>query len=418
MKKSTITFLNGFSNLFGSAVLFFQIVIIFLGFYSLIIDSADFFLYILLFFIGGGIGLIILLPIARIVSKYCKKCKHPLYGCEYEYDEISTKFSGNANGGSYYTKVGISFTCPYCGKHSTVKRSYKLGSGNIQYKVDEYCKKRFRDTRHKYLANEAVVPTNGKTSCSSSAKVSSDAHSYNNSFSNEVIPTTSNQVLGGWKLVGLIAGINIAAYVILIIIFLCSSLIGPLGSSNIKTEVENALSNSKGEAVTEYEYYSAFKSNIFSYNDMVVYSRIEGLQDDITGYEVLYIDGDFNNAISKVFLMDSTGAEVEYTYRIDSSDNYYLYDSISGTYPNYYTSTHYDFTIGMIELIYDFKDFYYELTYSNSSKSYSIDVDGTNMSIKFYDGALSGYSLRNNDAVYDFAIEYKDITILADGRML
>lgn len=79
--------------------------------------------------------------------RICDKCGASMEGCAYEYQEKSRKYvtgSGNSSGHLEVT-VWIRATCPQCGAIKEFTRSFKVDnhSDNLQFQVDNFCRKAF-----------------------------------------------------------------------------------------------------------------------------------------------------------------------------------------------------------------------------------------------------------------------------------
>lgn len=88
-----------------------------------------------------------------IIGSYCASCNLPLYGCEYGYDDVGKTYHESTRSSEAYItkKVQIWWRCPYCDKRHTINKSYRLNGASIQHKVDEYCRKHFRNEKHRNL---------------------------------------------------------------------------------------------------------------------------------------------------------------------------------------------------------------------------------------------------------------------------
>ena len=79
--------------------------------------------------------------------RICDKCGESMQGCSYEYQEKSRRFvegSGNSSG-HLEVNVWIRATCPHCGEVKEFTRTFKVDnhSDNLQYQVDNFCRKSF-----------------------------------------------------------------------------------------------------------------------------------------------------------------------------------------------------------------------------------------------------------------------------------
>ena len=79
--------------------------------------------------------------------RICDKCGESMQGCAYEYQEKSRKYvDGSANtSGHLEVTVWIRATCPHCGTIKEFTRTFKVDnhSDNLQFQVDNFCRKAF-----------------------------------------------------------------------------------------------------------------------------------------------------------------------------------------------------------------------------------------------------------------------------------
>ncbi len=80
--------------------------------------------------------------------RICDKCGGSMKGCAYEYQEKNRQYVEGSGNSSGYLKVvvWIRATCPHCGEIKEFTREFKVNgnSDNLQFQVDNFCRKAFR----------------------------------------------------------------------------------------------------------------------------------------------------------------------------------------------------------------------------------------------------------------------------------
>ena len=93
------------------------------------------------FLVVGGIWYFVATSNSRGV---CDACGQKMTGCEYQYQEVRRRYSNTGDGGT--VTVEIIAHCPYCGQEKKFRKDFHInsnGGDNIQYQVDDFCRRHF-----------------------------------------------------------------------------------------------------------------------------------------------------------------------------------------------------------------------------------------------------------------------------------